>query len=96
MGKMIGFKTVRALVVIARAGRDGIGSGDFGAEYFGPDRTSKASSMGGGGDYGALMLLGRLKSAGYVCGVHNGFVQAASRWRLTTNGRVIAERWAER
>lgn len=96
MRTMIGFKTVRALVVIARAGRDGIGSGDFGAEYFGPDRKSRSSSMGGGGDYAALMLLGRLKSAGYLRAHHDGWVQAPNRWELTPAGRAIAERWSER
>jgi len=75
----------RALVALASCGRDGTSSGTFGAVYFGKDRKSKGTSMGGGGDYPAQMLLGRLKKKGLVR--HSmRFRDGSTVWELTATG----------
>ena len=80
----------RACVVLASLGRDGTSSGVFGAAYFGKDRKSKGCSMGGGGDYAAQMLLGRLKKKGLVR--HSmRFREGSTVWELTATGRLAGE-----
>lgn len=75
----------RALVALASLGKDGASSGDFGGAYFGKDRKSKGTSMGGGGDYAAQMLLGRLKKKGLVR--HSmRFCEGSTVWELTATG----------
>jgi hypothetical protein len=78
----------RALLVLAAFGKDGACAGDFGAEMW-PARTSKTTSNGGGGDYAAQMLLGRLRKAGFVRVQPRSIT---SIWELTALGHSEAER----
>lgn len=57
----------------------------FGAEMW-PNRTSKGFSSGGGGDYAAQMLLGRLRRKGWAQ-VARG--EGSSRWELTAAGKTM-------
>ena len=66
----------------------GIGAGDVGGHIW-PDRNGRIASSGGGGDYAAQMLLGRLKAAGLV---EHAPSEGSTRWRITTKGRrALAE-----
>lgn len=89
-----GFGETRAIVVLAELGATGLGkttsASVFGAVYFGPDRTSKGYSMGGGGDYPAQMLLGRLRKKGWAA---TPYSEGSSQWELTSSGRAIAQWW---
>lgn len=53
-------------------------------------RRGKTTSMGGGGDYGAQMLLGRMRKAGLVRVAHGD--AHTSQWELTELGRHQARR----
>lgn len=64
----------------------------FGAEMW-PDRTSKGYSMGGGGDYAAQMLLGRLRAKGWAQVVRG---EGSSCWELTMAGRKMCRPRAPR
>jgi hypothetical protein len=60
-------------------------AGDVGNAVW-PDRDVRAGrgvATGGGGDYAAQMLLGRLKKAGLV---EHAPSEGSSRWRLTRKG----------
>ena len=50
-------------------------------------KRGKTTSSGGGGDYAAQMLLGRMKKAGLV--QHARF-EGATRWEVTPLGRAEA------
>ena len=52
-------------------------------------KRGKTSSMGGGGDYAAQMLLGRMKKAGLV---RHAPSEGSTRWELTALGRAEAVR----
>lgn len=79
----------RALIYLFKdAGRDGVSCFDVGGAVW-PDRTGRIAANGGGGDYAAQMLLGRLKKAGLV---EHAPSEGSSRWRLTTDGRRAVER----
>lgn len=52
----------RALRIL---GRGAMTAGEFGDDMW-PERTGKITSSGGGGDYAAQMLLGRLRAHGLV------------------------------
>lgn len=54
-------------------------------------KRGKTSSMGGGGDFGAQMLLGRMRKAGLVR-VRNAKHDGCSMWELTELGRKEALR----
>jgi hypothetical protein len=79
--------TARALLVFAAFGKDGACAANFGAKMW-PTSTRKATSMGGGGDYAAQMMLGRLRKAGFVQ-VQSGSI--TSIWELTALGRREVE-----
>lgn len=73
----------RALLYLYKdAGRDGVSCFDVGNAVW-PDRTGRISSNGGGGDYAAQMLLGRLKKAGLV---EYAPSEGSTRWRLSVEG----------
>lgn len=57
---------------------------DIGANVWPTRRRGKGFSSGGGGDYAAQMLLGRLKKAGLV---EHAPSDGSSLWRLTQRGR---------
>lgn len=67
------------------------GSGSMTAAEFGeavwPEgvRSGRVSSVNGGGDYSAQMLLGRLRSLGLTRTV-SGYGPGCSRWELTPTG----------
>jgi hypothetical protein len=48
----------------------------------------RVTSSGGGGDYAAQMMLGRLKAAGLVEHAHT---EGATRWVVTSRGRRAAK-----
>ncbi len=51
----------------------------------------RVTSSGGGGDYAAQMLLGRMKAAGLVC--HSrAHREGSTRWEVTPLGRAEADR----
>jgi hypothetical protein len=52
-------------------------------------KRGRVTSSGGGGDYAAQMLLGRMKKAGLVRLAHS---EGSSRWELTELGRAEAVR----
>jgi len=73
----------RALLYLYRdADRDGVSCFDVG-EAIWPDRTGRIAASGGGGDYAAQMLLGRLKKAGLV---EHAPSEGSTRWRLSLKG----------
>lgn len=75
--------TDRALLYLYNhAGRDGVGCDDVGGAVW-SERKGRVTSSGGGGDYAAQMLLGRLKKAGLV---EHAPSEGSSRWRLTAKG----------
>lgn len=80
-------KPGRMTVLACRALLDGPTAADVVGAKLWPNRTSKATSMGGGGDYAAQMLLGRLRKAG-LARVVSG--DGSSRWALTPNGQRVA------
>lgn len=70
------------------AGRAGVSCFDVGNAVW-PDRSGRIASGGGGGDYAAQMLLGRLKKAGLV---EHAPSKGSSRWRLSAEGLRIVLR----
>ena len=73
----------RALLYLYKeAGRDGVSCFDVGGAVW-PDRTGRIAASGGGGDYAAQMLLGRMKKAGLV---EHAPSEGSSRWRLSQGG----------
>ena len=76
----------RALLYLYKeAGRDGVSCFDVGGAVW-PDRVVRSGrgvANGGGGDYAAQMLLGRLKKAGLV---EHAPSEGSSRWRLSAKG----------
>jgi len=52
-------------------------------------KRGKTTSMGGGGDYAAQMLLGRMKKAGLV---RHAPSEGSTRWEVTALGRAEAAR----
>jgi hypothetical protein len=60
-----------------------------GAAVWKDKKRGRVTSPGGGGDYAAQMLLGRMKKAGLVRHAHS---EGASRWEITPLGRVEAAR----
>jgi hypothetical protein len=73
----------RALMYLfSAAGHDGVSCYDVGEAVW-PDRAGRISANGGGGDYAAQMLLGRLKKAGFV---EHAPSEGSSRWRLSAKG----------
>ena len=50
-------------------------------------KRGKTTSMGGGGDYAAQMLLGRMKKAGLV---QHAKSEGSTRWEVTPLGRAEA------
>ena len=58
-----------------------------GAAVWKGKKRGKTTSSGGGGDYAAQMLLGRMKKAGLV--QHARF-EGATRWEVTPLGRAEA------
>jgi hypothetical protein len=61
----------------------------IGAVVWKGKKRGKTTSSGGGGDYGAQMLLGRMKKAGLVQHARVEF-EGATRWEVTTLGRAEA------
>jgi hypothetical protein len=78
----IGSQTYNALVILT--GRGPMSADMFGVELWRGKKRGKTTSMGGGGDYGAQMFLGRLKSLGYARTTHT---EGSSRWEATPAGR---------
>lgn len=77
----------RALLYLYRdAGYEGVSCFDVGGAVW-PDRQGRIASSGGGGDYAAQMLLGRMKKAGLV---EHATSEGSSRWRLSQEGRRVA------
>ncbi|HSX22399.1 MAG TPA: hypothetical protein VLE97_06440 [Gaiellaceae bacterium] len=64
------------------AGRTGVSCFDVGNAVW-PDREGRIAANGGGGDYAAQMLLGRLKKAGLV---EHAPSTGSSLWRLSQKG----------
>lgn len=75
----------RALRFLATVDHYGTGCGDVGAEVW-PERTGRIAATGGGGDYAAQMMLGRLRRAGLV---ERAPSEGATRWRITAAGRRV-------
>jgi len=85
--------TQRALLCLRASGWNGISAGEVGESVW-PDRVigfGRGVSSNGGGDYAALMLLGRLKKAGLV---EYAPSEGSTRWRLSTKGRNEAQKMA--
>jgi predicted transcriptional regulator len=76
-----------ALVFLAEAGHHGLGASTLGARLW-PSRTSKGCSNGGGGDYAAQMLLGRMRKAGLV---RTQRTEGSSVWEVTPLGMAKAD-----
>lgn len=55
-------------------------------------KRGKTTSMGGGGDYAAQMLLGRMKKAGLVRHSLAHADGSSTLWEVTASGRLEAER----
>jgi len=77
----------RALMYLfSSGGNEGVSCFDVGDAVW-PDRdvvrAGRGVANGGGGDYAAQMLLGRLKKAGLV---EHAPSEGSSRWRLSTKG----------
>jgi DNA-binding transcriptional regulator PaaX len=73
----------RALLYLYReAGQDGVSCFDVGEAVW-PERAGRISASGGGGDYAAQMLLGRMKKAGLV---EHAPSDGSARWRLSHKG----------
>jgi hypothetical protein len=76
----------RALLYLYKdAGRAGVSCFDVGSAVW-PDRVVRSGrgvANGGGGDYAAQMLLGRMKKAGLV---EHAPSEGSSRWRLSQGG----------
>lgn len=72
----------RALMYLFGVSRDGVGCADVGGAVW-PDRAGRICATGGGGDYAAQMLLGRLRKAGFV---EHAPSDGSSRWRLPPAG----------
>jgi hypothetical protein len=70
------------MYLFSSGGRDGVSCFDVGDAVW-PDRTGRISANGGGGDYAAQMLLGRLTKAGLV---EHAPSEGSSRWRLSHKG----------
>lgn len=73
---------LRAIVYLRTVGRDGA-TADFVGDAVWPERKGRITSSGGGGDYAAQMLLGRLRKRGLAEVVAG---EGASRWALTGRG----------
>lgn len=73
----------RALLYLYKdAGYHGVSCFDVGNAVW-PDRTGRIAACGGGGDYAAQMLLGRMKKAGLV---EHAPSEGSARWRLSQRG----------
>lgn len=85
----------RALMYLFNdTGRDGVSCFDVGNAVW-PDRVVRSGrgvANGGGGDYAAQMLLGRLKKARLV---EHAPSAGSSRWRLTEQGLRAVHRMNE-
>ena len=88
-------RQVRALIILYQDGRYDaeLGCFTFGEDYFGPDRTGRIAAHGGGGDYAAQMILGRLRKRGWA---ELAPSPGSSRWRCSVSGRAIAQWWIDR
>lgn len=83
----------RALLYLYRgADQEGVSCFDVGEAVW-PDRKGRIASNGGGGDYAAQMLLGRLKKSGLV---EHAPSAGSSRWRLSQEGRRLASKLKDR
>jgi hypothetical protein len=58
-----------------------------GATVWKGKKRGRVTSSGGGGDYAAQMLLGRMRKAGLVRAIHS---EGSSRWEVTALGRSEA------
>lgn len=74
----------RALAYLNGIGRSGI-TADFVGDAVWPTRKGRITSSGGGGDYAAQMLLGRLRARGLVETVN---APGSSCWAITPRGRL--------
>lgn len=86
--------TERALIILYdHAGNYGMAASELGPRLW-PNRSGRIVSTNGGGDYGAQMLLGRLRKAGLARTLNT---EGSSRWALTSEGlkRVRAMREVE-
>lgn len=88
-------REARALIILYQDGAYDaeMGCCTFGADYFGPERVGRVSASGGGGDYAAQMVLGRLRRLGWV---ELAYSLGSSRWRCSVAGRSIARWWIDR
>jgi hypothetical protein len=83
--KSIGPMSLRALHYLITHGPSTADT--IGIHVWAGRKRGKTTSMGGGGDYAAQMLLGRLKSAGLVQQTHG---EGSTRWEIATRGRQVA------
>lgn len=60
---------------------------DVGAIVWKGKKRGRVTSSGGGGDYAAQMLLGRMRKAGLVRTINS---EGSSRWEVTALGRAEA------
>lgn len=67
----------------------GVCSADAVGTVISPNSTRKRSPNGGGGDYAAQMMLGRMKSAGLVC---HAFSEGSALWELTPKGMKLVHK----
>ena len=67
----------------------GVCSADAVGTVISPNSTRKRSPNGGGGDYAAQMMLGRMKSAGLV---KHAFSEGSSLWELTPKGMKLVHK----
>lgn len=78
----------KAIAYLHTVGRDGV-TADFVGDAVWPVRRGRITSSGGGGDYAAQMLLGRLRKRGLAEVTSAG--KGASKWCLTAAGRRVLE-----
>lgn len=81
-------KTERAIVILAEAGHNGLSADMFGALLWANEKRGQTSSNGGGGDYAAQMMLGRLRKQGLVRTKHT---EGSSVWEVTPFGMAHAD-----
>lgn len=79
----IGSITYNAIVILV--GRGPMSADDFGGDLWRGRKRGRTTSSGGGGDYAAQMLLGRLRRAGLA--EHAPGYEGATRWQATAKGR---------
>lgn len=85
--KKLNAAEMRALHYLRKVDSNGVTADFVGQAVWPGKRRGRVTSSGGGGDYAAQMVLGRLRKRGLARTVN---AEGASRWEATPLGRLLA------